>query len=324
MSDVTSAVFGAANLGNLHRVVSDEQAHFTLDAAWDAGIRQFDTAPHYGLGLSERRLGRFLATKPREQFTVSTKVGRLLRAARESTGNLDTANDFVVPADFDRVWDFSAEGIRASHRESLERLGLDRVDVLYLHDPEKHDLDEAERTAYPELIRLREEGLVDRVGIGSMSVDALTRAARILELDVLMVAGRLTLAEQPALEQVLPLAASNGTEVVVASVFNSGLLATTNPTTASRYEYGAVPADLLDRMRRIATACKEFGVELPVAALQYPFLFAPVTSVVIGTDRPDRVVENIRWLTRTVPEGLWTALAGRGLIPIPTREEAGR
>jgi D-threo-aldose 1-dehydrogenase len=320
MSEWGRLGFGAANIGNLHREVDDEQAHATLTAAWDAGMRYFDTAPHYGLGLSERRLGRFLATKARDEFVLSTKVGRLLRPAREATGLLDTAHDFAVPADLERVWDFSAGGIRASHRESLERLGLDRIDVLYLHDPEKHDLDAADREAYPALIALREEGLVERVGVGSMSVDALTRAARVPQLDVLMVAGRLTLAEQPALAEVVPLAVANSIDLVVASVFNSGLLASATPTSRGRYEYGAVPPELLAKVRRIAAVCADFGVPLPVAALQYPFRFAPVVDVVIGTDRPARVLENAEWLNRSIPPELWTALAAHGLIPRPSDE----
>ena len=312
---IGSLGFGAANLGNLYREVSDEQAWAVLDAAWAAGIRYYDTAPHYGLGLSERRLGAFLATKPRGEFVLSTKVGRLLRPNPDHDGELDLANDFAVPAALKRVWDFSAEGIRASLDESLERLGLDRVDVLYLHDPDKHDLDAADREAYPAMMALRDEGRVGAVGVGSMSVDALTRAARTPGLDLLMVAGRLTLAEQPAAAEVVPAALDNGIRLVAAGVYNSGLLATNAPSADGRYEYGGVPPALLAHVQQIAAICAKRGVELPVAALQYTLRIEPVVSVVFGSGKPEQVTQTARRAAEAVPEELWTDLAAASLIP---------
>jgi D-threo-aldose 1-dehydrogenase len=179
--------YGAANVGNLYRELSDDEALAVLEAAWDEGIRYYDTAPHYGLGLSERRLGAFLQTKPRDEFVLSTKVGRLLRPNPDFAGEQDLENDFAVPASLRREWDFSADGIRRSVEESLERLGLDRVDVLYLHDPERHDLALAEREAIPALAHLREEGLVRAVGVGSMVTDALLSTARTGLLDLLTI-----------------------------------------------------------------------------------------------------------------------------------------
>jgi D-threo-aldose 1-dehydrogenase len=307
--------FGAANLGNLYREVSDEQAWAALDAAWAAGIRYYDTAPHYGLGLSERRLGAFLATKPRDEFVLSTKVGRLLRPNPGHDDELDLANDFAVPAALKRVWDFSADGIRTSLDESLERLGLDRVDVLFLHDPDKHDLDAADREAYPAMMALRDEGRVDAVGVGSMSVDALTRAARTEGLDLLMVAGRLTLAEQPAAAEVVPAALDNGIRLVAAGVYNSGLLATNAPSADGRYEYGGVPPALLAHVQQIAAICARHGVALPVAALHYTLRIEPVVSVVFGSGKPEQVAQTARRLAEPVPEELWTDLAAAGLIP---------
>ena len=165
--------YDAANIGNLFREVTDDQAWAILDAAWESGIRYYDTAPHYGLGLSERRLGAFLRTKPRDEFVLSTKAGRLLRPNPDDDGGLDLANDFHVPTTVRREWDFSADGIRASLDESLERLGLDRVDILYLHDPERHDLQLALREGFPALEQLRGDGAVVAIGIGSMVADAL-------------------------------------------------------------------------------------------------------------------------------------------------------
>ena len=306
---------GAANLGNLYREVSDEQAWAALDAAWAAGIRYFDTAPHYGLGLSERRLGAFLRTKPRDEFVISTKVGRLLRPNPDFAGQLDLAHDFAVPASLHREWDFTADGIRRSHEESLERLGLDFIDALFLHDPEKHDLDAADDTAYPALAALREEGLVNAVGVGSMSTEALARAAANPQLDLLMVAGRLTLAEQPALEIVVPLARENGIRIVAAGVFNSGILARNDPGTGARYEYEEAPPELLERVRAIAAICAEHGVDLPTAALQYTLRIDPVDTVVFGGGRAEQIAENARRMHTPVPAALWDALSEARLIP---------
>ncbi|MCA9833621.1 MAG: aldo/keto reductase [Thermomicrobiales bacterium] len=313
MAEFTRLGLGAANLGNLYRPMSDDEAWKILETAWDEGIRYFDTAPHYGLGLSERRLGAFLATKPRDEYVVSTKVGRLLRAVENAGGALDN-QDFAVPADVQRVWDFSADGIRRSLEESLARLGLDRVDILYLHDPERFDLDLADREAYPTLVKMREEGLVDAVGIGSMSVDALARAAMNADLDVLMVAGRLTLAEQPTLRRILPSAEENGQEIVAAGVFNSGLLAQAEPNASSRYEYGSVPPALLEKVSQIAHVCSEFGVDLPTAALQYPLRFSGVRSVVVGASSAQQLAANAHRMATTVPEELWEQLTERGLV----------
>jgi D-threo-aldose 1-dehydrogenase len=307
--------YGAANVGNLFRALSDDEAHAVLQAAWDAGIRYFDTAPHYGLGLSERRLGSFLAGKPRSEYVVSTKVGRLLRPNPGGAGSLDLEHDFAVPADLRREWDLSADGIRRSVEESLERTGLDRFDVLYLHDPERHDLREGVDVAIPALAELRDEGLTDRVGVGSMDADALLASAETGALDVLMVAGRFTLAEQPALAHVLPVCRALGIGVVVASVFNSGLLATDEPGRDARYEYGDVPEDLLARVRRIADICHGFGVSLPAAAVQYPMREPSVVSVVVGGSRPEHLRQNAERFAAPITPELWTALIDEGLLP---------
>ncbi|WP_194762493.1 aldo/keto reductase [Microbacterium sp. UFMG61] len=307
--------YGAANLGNLFRALTDDQAWAVLDAAWESGIRFFDTAPHYGLGLSERRLGAFLQTKPRKDYVLSTKVGRLLRPNPDHDGGLDTANDFHVPDDLRRVWDFSADGIRASLAESRERLGIERIDLLYLHDPERHDLDLALAEALPALERLRADGEVAAIGIGSMVSDALAAAVRSADLDLIMVAGRYTLLEQPAAAEVLPACRAKGTGIVAASVFNSGLLASNEPRRDGRYEYGRLPDALWDRLVRIARVCAEHDVSLPAAALQFPLQSDVVRSVVVGGSRPEQLRQNAEWASATVPAELWDALAAEGLIP---------
>ena len=304
---------GAANVGNLYTAMDDDEARAILEAAWECGIRAFDTAPHYGLGLSERRLGAFLRTKPRDEFTVSTKVGRLLRPDPDWSGELDEANDFMVQASLKRVWDVSMAGVRRSLEESLERLGLDRVDVVYLHDPERFDLDRSLDEGLAGLIAIRDERLVAVVGVGSMDTRALTAFARTGAVDRLMVAGRLTLADQSAADEVLPECHERGIEVVAAAVFNSGLLASMEPGAEDRFDYGPVPEELLERTRRIAGVCGRHGVPLHVAALQYPLLHPAVASVVAGAATPDQVRANASAVELAVPEALWQQLRDEGL-----------
>jgi len=299
--------YGAANVGNLYRAISDEDARAVLEAAWESGIRYFDTAPHYGLGLSERRLGSFLATKPRADFVVSTKVGRLLRPSAETAHVLDDANQFAVPASLRRVWDFSAGGIRASLDESLERLGLSEVDVLYMHDPDEHDLTADLSTGVPALAALRDEGLVTAVGIGSKSTAALLAAVRTGALDLAMVAGRYTLLEQA--DEVVAACHETRVAIVAAAIFNSGLLS--KPRPGGRYEYGAVPPELLARAQRIAEVCERHGATLPEAALQFPLREPAVHSVVVGAATPEQVRENARRMEAEIPEALWDELDGR-------------
>jgi len=308
--------YGAANVGNLFRELTDDEAWAVLDAAWESGIRYYDTAPHYGLGLSEKRLGAFLRTKPRDEFVLSTKAGRLLRPNPHFAGGLDTAHDFFVPDDLQRVWDFSDAGIRFSLDESRERLGIDRIDLVYLHDPERNDLDLAIAEAFPALESLRAEGTVGAIGVGSMVSEALARSVREADLDTIMIAGRYTLLEQPAAVEVLPACHERGTGVVAASVFNSGLLARTEPTRDSRYEYGGVPDAIWDRLQRIVAVCRAHDVALPAAAMQFPLRSSVVRSVVVGSSRPAQVRQNAELAAVDIPAAFWAELAADGLIPV--------
>ncbi len=314
---LTRLGYGAANLGNLHRPLTDDESWAILDAAWDAGVRYFDTAPHYGLGLSERRLGAFLRTKPRAEYVLSTKAGRLIRPNPDDDGGLDLANDFHVRTDVRREWDFTEAGIRTSVAESLDRLGLDRVDILYLHDPERHDLGLALAEGLPALVALREEGVVSAVGVGSMVTSALAASVRSADLDVIMIAGRYTLLEQPAAAEVLPACHATGTDVVTASVFNSGLLASPHPQRNGRYEYGRLPEDLWDQLTAIVSVCDAYGVPLPAVAVQFTLRDTAVRSVVVGGSRPAQVRQSAEWLAHPVPEALWHDLADRGLLHTP-------
>jgi D-threo-aldose 1-dehydrogenase len=307
--------YGAAAVGNLYRAVDDESARQLLDAAWDAGIRYYDTAPHYGLGLSERRLGEMLQRRPREEFVVSTKVGRLLVPDPDGAARRDD-DIFEVPADHRRVWDFSEAGLRRSLEDSLGRLGLDSVDVLYLHDVERSGTDVAEvvDSGVATLARLREEGLVRAIGVGTADLGAVERAVRTDAIDLVMLPGRYTLLEAPA-KDVVALCHERGVDIVNVAVFNSGLLATPEPSDASHYEYREVPPDKLRRAQDLARACRELGVDLPTAALQFSARHPAVVSVVVGADTPEQIRQNARRMRSPVPDELWQVLADRGLLP---------
>jgi D-threo-aldose 1-dehydrogenase len=314
MADITFTRlgYGTASIGNHREELSDAEAGRILEAAWSSGIRYFDTAPHYGLGLAERRLGRFLAGQPRDQYVVSTKVGRLLQPNPAGAGHLDD-EDFVVPATYRRVWDFSAAGVRRSIEESLDRLGLDRVDVLYLHDPERWDLHRGLAEGMPALVQARDEGLATAVGVGSMQNAALIAAARTGAADLLMVAGRYTLADQSGAADLLDACRHNKVGIVAAAVFNGGLLA--GPVTAqSTFDYRPAPPAVLARTRRIEAVCADLGVPLRAAALQYPLRNPAVRSVVVGGTSPDQVRENAADVARDIPPQLWERLRADGLV----------
>jgi D-threo-aldose 1-dehydrogenase len=314
--------FGAAPIGNLYRHVSDAQADATVAAAWQAGVRYFDTAPHYGLGLSERRLGRALAAYPRGAYVLSTKVGRVLVDDPDGTGT-DLAHGFDVPARRRRVWDLSADGVRRSLTDSLARLARGHVDLVLLHDPEESpDPEQGLRTAYPALDDLRRQGVVGAIGVGSKDPRTLHRYATETDVDAVLVAGRYTLLEQPALDDLLPACLDRGVAVLNAGVFNSGLLAVDRPDGTRPYEYGPVPADVLDRARRIAAVCRRHRVTLPQAALAFAGAHPAVASVVVGADHPDQVTRNARWLAAGPPPAdLWAELVAAGLLradaPVP-------
>lgn len=305
--EVTTLGFGAASLGNLYRAVDDEQAQRAVDAAWDCGVRYFDTAPHYGLGLSERRLGAALAGRPRSEYTVSTKVGRLLEPNPASTGS-DMANLFDTPDTHVRVKDYSAAGVRRSIEDSLERLGLDRIDIALVHDPdlpqEQHD---TLTQALPELARLRYEGLIGAVGVGMNEWQAPLRFVTESEpgtVDVVMLAGRWTLLDRtgaPLLEACL----ARGVSVLAAAPFNSGLLARPRPDAGSHFDYVAPSDEVLRAATELAEAAEAAGASLPQAAIQFPLRHPAVASVVTGIARPEHARTSTDWLSRPVATEFW-------------------
>ncbi|HYZ57456.1 MAG TPA: aldo/keto reductase [Streptosporangiaceae bacterium] len=305
---------GCAQLGNLYRARSEEEAAAILEEAWDAGIRQFDTAPHYGLGLSERRLGAFLHGKPRDQFIVSTKVGRLLVPSPETAWR-DDDEGFAVPAALRRVWDFSAAGIRASLESSMERLGLDRVDTVLIHDPDEH-ADEALAVAAPALAALRDEGIIDAIGVGNRDTALLTRIARETDIDVMMLAGRYTLLDQSALDTLLPACAEHDVGVLNAAIFNSGILAQRHPDAGAHFEYAAASWEVLERARALARVCEAHGTSLPAAALAFAAAHPAVTAIVVGADNAEQVRGNVALLSAPPPAAFWEDLRELGLIRI--------
>ncbi|MFE4306367.1 aldo/keto reductase [Streptomyces sp. NPDC056891] len=322
---VSELALGCAALGNLYHPVTDEAAHATVDAAWDAGVRTFDTAPHYGLGLSERRLGAALRDRPRDAYTVSTKVGRLLVPSPRGGPGDDLAHGFAVPATHRRVWDFSADGVLRSLEASLDRLGLARVDIALLHDPDDH-AEQALRGAYPALERLRGEGVVGAIGIGMNRSALPARFLRETDVDVVLLAGRYTLLEQDGLTELLPEAAARGRSVVIGGVFNSGLLSAPRP--GATYDYAPAPQPVLDRALRLLAVTERHGVPLRAAALRFPFGHPAVASVLTGARSPEEVRDTVAQLRRPIPDALWDELRAEGLLdpetPVPVTAPTGK
>ncbi|SFC54762.1 aldo/keto reductase [Micromonospora sediminimaris] len=309
---LTELGFGAAQGGNLYRATTDEEFVAAVDTAWAAGVRYFDTAPHYGLGLSERRLGSALRHRPRDEYVVSTKVGRLLVPSPQNA-HLRDSEGFDVAASHRRVWDFSRDGVRRSIEASLARTGLDRIDIAYLHDPDDH-WEQAATEAVPALVELRDQGVVGAIGAGMNQSAMLARFVRETDVDVMMCAGRYTLLEQGAAADLLPLAQSRGVGVVIAGVYNSGLLSRDHPPADALYNYQQAPPELIERARRIAEVCDAHGVTLPQAALAFVRRHPAVVSTVVGVRNGTQMTETVRRSATVVPDELWRSLAATGLL----------
>jgi D-threo-aldose 1-dehydrogenase len=316
---VSALSLGTAPLGNLFAPVAEADADATVRVALEAGLTYVDTAPHYGLGLAERRLGRLLAGRPRDSFTLSTKVGRLVRPL--GAGETADPEGFADTPPAKRVWDFTGDGVRRSLEESLDRLGLDRVDIVLVHDPDDHERD-AREEAFPALAELRDQGVVRAIGAGMNQAEMLTRFVRDLDLDVVLVAGRYTLLDQRALAELLPACAARGTAVVVGGVFNSGLLA--DPRPGAAFDYAPAAPELVDRAVRLAEVCARHGTPLRAAALAFPFGHPAVTSVLVGARSAAEVQDAVAGFQRPVPAALWADLVDRGLLPANVPTPAGQ
>jgi len=304
---------GTAPLGNMFEAHSDEHADAVLASAVAHGLRYFDTAPLYGHGLAEQRVGRAVTGLPREEVFVSTKVGRLLRAdAPRDESQFYLGEPFYkdVPK-VGPVWDFTYDGIMTSVEESYRRTGLDRFDVLLLHDPDDH-FDAASATAYSALSKLREEGATRAIGAGMNQAPALARLVEACDLDVLLVAGRYTLLDQVAMDELLPLCEQRTISIVVGGVFNSGILI--DPAPGVRYNYVPADAAVLARAQKIKSVCDRYDVPLPAAALQFPLAHPRVCTVLLGIRTIDELEKNLGWLDVLIPDGLWAELKHEGLL----------
>jgi D-threo-aldose 1-dehydrogenase len=294
--EVTPLSFGGAAIGGLYDPVSDADAEAAVRRALERGIRYFDSAPHYGAGRGERRLGAALTA----DCVVSTKVGRLLVPL--GPGEPPEPAGFADPPPYRRVWDWSAEGILRSLSESMERLGVDRVDIVYLHDPDDHE-EEVYATAYPALAALRDEGVVGAIGAGMNQTAMLTRFVERLDLDVVLCAGRFTLLDRSALADLLPACSLRGTSVVAGGVFNSGLLAG-----GTTYDYEPAPPELRARVARLEEVCADHGVPLRAAALRFPLRHPAVASVLAGCRTAAEVDDNADLFDLDIPDALWEEL----------------
>jgi aryl-alcohol dehydrogenase-like predicted oxidoreductase len=296
-------VFGGAPIGGLYAPVSDEVAAGTLAAAWAAGIRAFDTAPHYGAGLSEQRIGEFLAGRPRDGFTVCTKVGRRLVPA---AGDVEGAEGFYGTPPLTRVRDYSRDGVLRSLEESLRRLGLDRVDIALIHDPDDF-LTQAADGAYPALADLRAQGTVRAIGAGMNSAAALTWLVERCDVDCVLVAGRYTLLDDSAAGTLFPLCLRRGVTVLAGGVFNSGILAGAGDR--ATYDYAPAPPAVLARARRMRDACARHGVPLAAAALRFTLRHPAVTAAVVGARTPEEVTSDVADLSTPIPDALFQELS---------------
>jgi aryl-alcohol dehydrogenase-like predicted oxidoreductase len=314
---VTRLGIGLAPVGGLYKPVGDEQGVATVDRAWERGLRLFDTAPLYGYGLSERRTGLALAKQPRAEYVLATKVGRLLEPGGADTQEIwpEAGSTGVAPR-----FDFSYDAVRTSLESSLERLGLDRVDVLHIHDPDDH-FEEALAGTYRALADLRRAGIIGAISAGMNQAPMLTRfveEAGEPGFDCFMLAGRYTLLDQSGLDKLLPLCAERGIGVMAAGVYNSGLLG--NPSPRSHYDYAAPPEPLLERALAIKDVCEKHGVPLRAAAIQFATGHPAVTTVVIGARSPQQLDDNVAMFEHPIPHALWDELKSTGLLPahVPT------
>ncbi len=325
--ELSALGFGAAAIGNLYRSTSDEQAELTVRAALEAGIRYFDTAPHYGFGLSEIRLGRALHGAG-DAVVVSTKVGRVLRPA-PGADLAQPRQGFVSPEPFESAFDYSYEGAQRALAASLKRLRRERIDVVLAHDIGRATHGEEHARRWTEFLdgacramhEWREQGLVGAIGLGVNEWEICAEALRHADFDCFLLAGRYTLLEQSALDRLLPDCAARGVSLIVGGPYNSGILASGVRGDTAHYNYAAAPAAIVERVGRIEDICRAHGVPLAAAALQFPLAHPQVCSVIPGAASPEEVRQSLALLRTPIPAVLWTDLRQNGLLhaqaPVP-------
>ncbi|MBU4531353.1 MAG: aldo/keto reductase [Hoeflea sp.] len=318
----TELGFGTAPLGNLYRAIGDDEAHAVLTRAWELGVRYFDTAPLYGLGLAETRLNRFLRGKPRGDYVLSTKIGRLLRRCEAGEERTGEGKFFDVPARRE-VYDYSYDGVMRSLEASFERLGVDSIDILYAHDLDifthgsaaarDERLEELMAGGYRALVSLRDQGVIRAFGAGVNEWQSCQWLTQRGDFDLFLLAGRYTLLEQEALESFLPLAEARGIGIIIGGPYNSGILAT-GPKPGAYYNYDPAPEAILDRVARIEAVCQSHRTRLVDAAFQLPLGHPSVVSVIPGGQGVAEMESNAAAAAAAIPPALWAGLKAEGLL----------
>jgi D-threo-aldose 1-dehydrogenase len=322
--EVSELALGTGPLGGFPgKPVDEETAQETLAAAWDCGIRFFDTAPWYGLGMSEHRLGRFLRSQPRDSFVLSSKVGRILEAP-ETPRRFRPETFWSTPLPYRWHFDYRRDAILRSFEDSLQRLGLNRVDFLLVHDIERgaHGSDPAVAARYEELDsgggfaaleQLRDSGVIDGIGVGLNEVDAVGPFLERFEVDFVLLAGRYTLLDQSALKEAYPACQERGVAIIAAAVFNTGILAAGSIPGAT-FENEVAPQQIREQVEHLRETCTRYGVELPAAALHFPRLHESVCTVLAGAAHPQEARQNVQLFNCKIPDELWVELRHQGLL----------
>ena len=323
--EVTAFGFGTAPVGNIFREIDEQTSDSMFQAAWDAGVRYYDTAPMYGHGLSELRTGQSLRWKERDELVLSTKVGRILKPARRDS--IDFA-PWTNAAPFEIEFDYSYDGTMRAFEDSLQRLALERIDICFIHDIDRFTRGDAQPEVFAQamdgawraLSELRDQGVVTAIGVGVNEWEVCLEALRQRDFDCFLLAGRYTLLEQGALDEFLPLCEERGAAVVVGGGFNSGILAT-GAVEGAKYNYAPAPAGIMDKVAKIEAVCARHGVPLPAAAMQFVLAHPAVPSFVAGTRTVEQLEKNLAWFGHRIPGDFWADLVARGLLredaPVP-------
>ena len=316
---VTCFGFGGASMGNMYTVAHDDAAQKAIRSAYEAKVRYFDTAPMYGFGKSERLYGSVLKDQPRDSFVLSTKAGRLILACKPTPETEDTC--FVEIDDAYAVFDYSSDGVLRSLEESRKRLGIDKIDIVYIHDPDVDDsFQQALDEAFPTLAELRSQGVIGAIGAGMNQAEMLRDFAKNADFDCFLLAGRYTLLDQIALKELLPLCQQKNISIIIGGAYNSGILAT-GAVEGAHYNYAPAPPEIMEKTRKIESVCNRFNVSMKAAALQFPFGHPTVVSNIPGVKTKERFEENLSLFTDPIPADFWTALKEEELLvpeaPVP-------
>jgi len=320
--EVTAFSFGTAPSGNFLKPVSESDAQAMFETAWDAGVRLYDTAPMYGHGLAELRTGHYLRWKPRDEYVLASKVGRLLKPAKRETIDFTPWSD---AAPFTPHFDYSYDGTMRAFEDSLQRLGLERMDICFIHDIDRFTRGDEQPEVFRQamdgcwraLEKLRNERVVRAIGVGVNEWEVCYEALKQRDFDGFLLAGRYTLLEQEALNGFLPLCQERGAAVIVGGCFNSGILAT-GARPGAKYNYSPAPGAVMEKVARIEKVCAEFNVPLPAAALQFVTAHPAIPSFIAGTRSVEQLKQNLAWFSHPIPAAFWEELKRTGLL----REDA--